>query len=380
MASKVRFRPVTRFLGKSKKMPSDPRPNKALIPIDSFDSNLLPSGKQDPLSPNYGLWIQEHLTKEFADFGIHTRIIVGPELIEVEWSSEGGEDLVARAIKLLNSGDYERGIRLLRAVQTIDPENEVVLFNLGMALSDKMALDEAIELLAKLTHLNPSAANGFISLGVALSRAGQLEHAIAKLRMACELEPENPYAHRNLGGLLAKTGKTNEAIPHFHKLTTLVPSEPAGWFGLGEALAAEDRASEADAALRQVLKLSPNSPISEAARQALTKLAESTLRKQGIRGERPDAIHYCLNALQSFANMTDDQVKPIMFEIATRGLQGMDINNPNVRYSFKSIEGDFSGLKAVSYMYVAMQRLMPGVDAGIDLSNEFAKAKAMFNG
>jgi tetratricopeptide (TPR) repeat protein len=207
-----------------------------------------------------------------------------------------------------------------------------------------------------------------------------MDHAIANLRKACELEPENPYAQRNLGGLLAKTGKTNEAIPHFQKLTTLVPSEPAGWFGLGEALAAEDRASEADAALRQVLKLSPNSPISEAARKALTKLAESTLRKQGVRGERPDAIHYCLNALQSFANMTDDQVKPIMFEIATRGLQGMDINNPNVRYSFKSIEGDFSGLKAVSYMYVAMQRLMPGVDAGIDLSNEFAKAKAMFNG
>jgi hypothetical protein len=51
-----------------------------------------------------------------------------------------------------------------------------------------------------------------------------------------------------------------------------------------------------------------------------------------------------------------------------------------VRYSFKSIEGDFSGLKAVSYMYVAMQRLMPGVDAGIDLSKEYAKAKAMFNG
>jgi hypothetical protein len=75
--------------------------------------------------------------------------------------------------------------------------------------------------------------------------------------------------------------------------------------------------------------------------------------------------------------MTDDQVKPIMFEIAMRGQQGMDINNPEVRYSFKSIEGDFSGLKAVCYMYVAMQRLMPGVDAGIDLSKEYAKAKAM---
>ena len=377
MMLKVHFRPVARFLEKSKKMRSDPRPNKVLIPIGSFDSNLLPTGKRNPLSPDYGLWIQDHLTTEFADFGINTRIIVGPELIEVEWSSVGGENLVERAIKMLNSGEYDRGIRLFRAVQAIDPENEVMLFNLGMALSDKMELDDAIELLTKLVHLNPKSANGFISLGVALSRAGQMEHAFVNLRKACELEPENPYAQRNLGGLLAKTGKTKEAIPHFQKFTSLVPSEPVAWFGLGEALAAEDRASEADAAFRRVLELSPNSPISEAARSALTKLAESTLRKRGIKGERSDAVIYCLNALQSFAKMTDDQVKPIMFEIATKGQQGMDINNPEVRYSFKTIKGDFSGLQAVCYMYVAMQRLMPGVDAGIDLSKEYAKATAM---
>ncbi len=361
-------------------MPSDPRPNKALIPIDSFDSNLLPPGKRDTSLPDYGLWIQEYLTEEYADFGISTRIIVGPELIEVEWSSEGGENLAERAVKLLNNGDYERGIRLFRAVQTIDPENEIMLFNLGMALSDKMELKEAIGLLTKLVELNPTSANAFISLGVALSRAGQSEEAFANLRKACELEPDNPYAHRNLGGLLAKTGKTKEATPHFQKLTTLLPSEPVGWFGLGETLVADGRAAEADAAFRQVLKLSPSSSIGDAARNSLTKLAESTLRSNAVRGGRPDAVFHCLGALKAFAKLSDDQIKPIMFEIATRGEQGLDINNPEVRYSFQSIEGEFSGLKAVCYMYVAMQRLMPSVDAGIDLSNEYAKAMDMFKG
>jgi tetratricopeptide (TPR) repeat protein len=255
-----------------------------------------------------------------------------------------------------------------------------MLLNLGKALINQDKLDDSIELLTKFVQLNPTSDFGFICLGMAHSKAGQIENAIANLRKACELKPRNPFAHRNLGELLAKTGKANEAIPHFQKFTALLPDVSVGWFGLGEALAAEGRALEADAAFRRALELSPNSSISKAAQVALTKLAESALPNHGGRGERPDAIHYCLSALQSFANMTDDQVKPIMFEIATRGLQGMDINNPNARYSFKSIEGDFSGLKAVSYMYVAMQRLMPGVDAGIDLSNEFAKAKAMFNG
>ncbi len=44
-------------------MRSDPRPNKALIPIDSFDANLLPPDKRNPGSPDYGLWIQEHLPR-----------------------------------------------------------------------------------------------------------------------------------------------------------------------------------------------------------------------------------------------------------------------------------------------------------------------------
>ena len=76
--------------------------------------------------------------------------------------------------------------------------------------------------------------------------------------------------------------------------------------------------------------------------------------------------------------MKDDQIKQVMLEIATKGEQGLDINNPEVRYTFRNIEGDFSGLKAVCYMYVAMQRYLPGVNAGIDLSKEYAKATAMF--
>lgn len=102
-----------------------------------------------------------------------------------------------------------------------------------------------------------------------------------------------------------------------------MPEDAPGWFGLGDALAEEGRASEADAAFREVLKLAQNSPIGEAARSSLTKLAESTLRKRGVSGERPDAVFYCLGALQVFAKMTDEQVKPIMFEIAMRGQQGI---------------------------------------------------------
>jgi hypothetical protein len=78
--------------------------------------------------------------------------------------------------------------------------------------------------------------------------------------------------------------------------------------------------------------------------------------------------------------MKDDQIRQMILEIATTGEQGLDINNPDVRYTFRNIAGDFSGLKAVCYRYVAMQRYLPGVDAGIDLSKDYAKAQQMFKG
>lgn len=89
-------------------------------------------------------------------------------------------------------------------------------------------------------------------------------------------------------------------------------------------------------------------------------------------------ILYCLSALEKFSKLTDDELKQILYEIAMAGNNGFDINNPDKRYSFKSIAGYFSGLRAVCYMYVAGQRILPGQDMGIDLSNEYSNALGLF--
>lgn len=59
------------------------------------------------------------------------------------------------------------------------------------------------------------------------------------------------------------------------------------------------------------------------------------------------------------------------------GTAGLDIHNPEPRYTVKSLTGDFSALKIVCFMYVAAQRLIPEQEIGIDLSKEYALAKGM---
>jgi hypothetical protein len=54
--------------------------------------------------------------------------------------------------------------------------------------------------------------------------------------------------------------------------------------------------------------------------------------------------------------MSHEQVKKIGAEIAILGRSGFDVNNPAKRYQVKSMEGDFSGLQLVCYMYVASKQ------------------------
>jgi hypothetical protein len=77
--------------------------------------------------------------------------------------------------------------------------------------------------------------------------------------------------------------------------------------------------------------------------------------------------------------MDNQQLGPNLMELAQMGSSGLDIHNPERRYTVNSLSGDFSALKIVCFMYVAAQRLIPGQDVGIDLAKEYALAKGMAN-
>ena len=92
---------------------------------------------------------------------------------------------------------------------------------------------------------------------------------------------------------------------------------------------------------------------------------------------RMDVVMYCLAALRLFKNDLE-LCKKVTFEIALMGQGGLAINNPDKKYRLKSLDGEFTAMQLVSYMYVGTSIIMPGQDAGIDLSAEFKAAKSLF--
>ena len=86
---------------------------------------------------------------------------------------------------------------------------------------------------------------------------------------------------------------------------------------------------------------------------------------------------YITGALEKFAGMTKSQIQAIGVEIAILGQRGLDINDPDQKYSLKSLPGQFSGLHLVSIMYAAFKQFAPGEDVGIDFSKEYGAATSM---
>ena len=264
---------------------------------------------------------------------------------------------------------------MLRFLLPSREKDAAVHYSLGMALSDTGELDEAEEHLRKAIEIRPAFTNAKVALGVALSRKRQWERAASVLEEAVGEEPDNPYALRNLAAcLLALDRDAARATEYLRIATAILPEDQQSWMNLGQALESQDKAVEADAAYRKAIGINPGNPVAESARRALSRIAESSFKQAGIGGVRPDAVMYCLSAIEKFSKMSHAEIQRCAYEIAMLGTKGIKVNDPDKRYTLKSIEGTFSGLQLVCYQFVGFKRIAPQLDIGFDLSKEYEAA------
>jgi len=325
--------------------------------------------------------ISQHVREQMALLGgVVESLAVDNREIRLSWRPDSPPPAVTeRIVDLLKKGELAPGVLLMRLILSDSHDDPVLLYNLGMALSDQNRLDEAMSHLERLLQLEPGHANGRVALGVAQTRAGKIEQAVQTLQQALETDPKNPWAHRNLAVGLLKLKRTEEGVQHLRQAAELNPKDELAWYGLGEALEVAGDSKGADDAYLHVIELDEYSRVAEPARQARTRLAQQGFRSPMPSGvERPDAVMYCLSALQKFAALTPAEVQDIGFEIALLGRSGLEVNNPDRKYTLRSLPGEYTGLQLMSYMYVAFKQIAPQQDVGFDLSREYEQALKLF--
>jgi Tfp pilus assembly protein PilF len=280
-----------------------------------------------------------------------------------------------RALELLKQGKLAEARQLLELQLKDEPDNPDVLYNLGMLCTNMDDPDRAVELLRRCLELAPARTNAYVALGFALSRRGEAAAAKANFAKALEFEPDNPHAHRNLGGLLGREGDYDKAMAHLRHALEKLPDDPLSLYGLGLCLFKQEQFEGADKYLKRYVALG-KLPQTEDAKEMRRMILNRDLHKQGL---RPDAVLYCLGALELFKDKPDVYVREVTFEIGLLGRSGLDVNNPDRKYRLKSLPGEFSGLHLVSIMYVGFRRIDPSVDIGTDLAREYVAARKLFD-
>ena len=357
------------------------------IKIDDFDFDILPIPIDGDLLKENRELRKKAVSLYYEDYFKHAggeiEIEIVAEYIKIFWSPLSYSEIdmaIEQAIKLLEKRAYSHAEPILRAVATRYPDRKDVLFNYGMMLSDQGRLDEAIKLLFHLTSIDTENANAWNALGIAYLRNGQTDEAKKCLRQSYDLDSENGYTLRNLGALLAKENP-KEAFPFLEKAAKLLPDDQQTQYGYALCLMQmSDKQEKADAIFKKAIDISPYSEISELCRQERTKIAQSTMRGSAPNGLRMDVVMYCQAALKRFEELGLEKAKQITAEIGLLGRQGLDINNPDKKYTLHSLPGEFTGLQLVSYMYVGIKQMDNKMDAGINFSKEYALALNLFEG
>lgn len=153
-------------------------------------------------------------------------------------------------------GQSEAGITLMR--ESIAMHASPIYYNnLGNALRELRALDDAIEAYRRAVGLKPDYFEAHNNLGNALRESGNAAAALTSCARAIELRPGYAEAYNNLGNALKDLGEPDAAIAAYGKAIDAKPAFAEAHLNLGVALQAKGHGDAALECLRESVKLAP---------------------------------------------------------------------------------------------------------------------------
>jgi tetratricopeptide (TPR) repeat protein len=166
-------------------------------------------------------------------------------------------DLLGRALEVV--GSPEAAANLLRAAQLRHPNDFWINHRLAWCLMDMPRRGDAVRFYTAAVGLRPRSPVAWVNLGAALHENGAYDDAIAALHEALRRDPDNAMAHSNLGNALARKGDFDGAVAAYEKATTLKPNYVEPHINLGNVLTKKGYFDRAVAECEQAIRLEPRS-------------------------------------------------------------------------------------------------------------------------
>ena len=136
----------------------------------------------------------------------------------------------------------------------------------------------------------------------------------------------------------------------------------------------QERYGDSSDYLRKIIDQGVEDQIDQLAKDLQREIAGNEFSKDGL---RMDAVYYCLGALETFDELSFGQIQDTTFEIAMLARDGLDPSDHTTTHPLSIVEGEFTALQLLCFMYVGFKIIKPDIDIGFDLSREYTAARAM---
>ena len=156
---------------------------------------------------------------------------------------------------LLEQGEIEQAIEVLRAIPPEDPAYREAYFTLGVAYLGVDQTRLAAEIFEHLAE-QEQAASYSSNLGVVFLRRGEIENAVIAFREAVELEPSGIYVF-NLGWAAWRGQRHHEARHWLTEAARLEPEDAEAHFLLSALAGLESAPGEAERERAKALSIAP---------------------------------------------------------------------------------------------------------------------------
>ncbi len=197
---------------------------------------------------------------------------------------------LAQAKTLTTAGNYDEAITVLQQASQVDPNQDLIWFNLGDAQRGAKKYTDAVESYQKAIAIKATVGAYHNNLADAYAKSGQTEKAVQEYSAAAAAEPANAAVYYfNEGAVFTNTGKPDEAVAAFDNAIKADPTKAAAYYWKGVNLMAKattkgDKMVAPDGtaqAFNKYLELEPTGQYADPAKQMLAMIGASVETSYG---------------------------------------------------------------------------------------------------
>ncbi|PUE31000.1 hypothetical protein B9Z35_08160 [Limnohabitans sp. Jir61] len=166
--------------------------------------------------------------------------------------------LNSQAISLQGSGQHAQAEQLLRQALTLDGNNFMSLYSLGVSCSALGNPKEALTFFDRATQAAPQLPLGFFAKAKTLHDLGLAENALTAYDQAIEVDPHYMESYTNKAALLQSINRHHDALLALTAATEIEPNHVRALEGQGQLLGQYKQYTLATRAFAHALQVAPD--------------------------------------------------------------------------------------------------------------------------